>query len=108
MAAAPSCAQRPANVPPSGDPGFATELPLKPKGTPSTSLSSPPTPTPSPRSCEGKGRHEAVEVEALGQGTVVAIIRDALDDLLPEPLDRVQVREQEQRAQVKQALDELT
>ena len=31
MAAAPSCAQRPANVPPSGDPGFATELPLERK-----------------------------------------------------------------------------
>jgi hypothetical protein len=33
MAAAPSCAQRPANVPPSGDPGFATELPLSGRHT---------------------------------------------------------------------------
>jgi hypothetical protein len=37
--------------------------------------------------------HEAVEVEALGQGVVTAIIREALDRMLPEPLDDVLVRE---------------
>jgi hypothetical protein len=40
---------------------------------------------------------EAVEVEALGQGVVTGIIRAALDQLLPEPLGGVQVREAEQR-----------
>jgi hypothetical protein len=48
--------------------------------------------------------HEAVEVEALGQGVVTAIIRDALDRLLPEPLDRVQAREAEQRRRVRAVL----
>jgi hypothetical protein len=41
--------------------------------------------------------HEAVEVEALGQGVVTEIIRAALDDLLPEPLADVQAREAGQR-----------
>jgi hypothetical protein len=45
-------------------------------------------------------RHEAIEVEALGQGTVTAIIREALDALLPAPLERVQVREAGQREAV--------
>ena len=35
---------------------------------------------------------KAVEVEALGQSTVTALVREALDELLPEPLDGVQVR----------------
>jgi hypothetical protein len=35
--------------------------------------------------------HDAVEVEALGQSTVVGLVRAALDALLPEPLDRVLV-----------------
>jgi hypothetical protein len=41
--------------------------------------------------------HEAVEVEALGQGVVTGLIRGALDELLPEPLAAVQVREAAQR-----------
>jgi hypothetical protein len=49
-------------------------------------------------------KHEAVEVEALGQGVVTAIIRAALDALLPEPLDRVQVREEEQKEQERRRL----
>jgi hypothetical protein len=53
----------------------------------------------------GKGRmHDAVEVEALGQGVVTAIIRAALDSLLPEPLADVQVREDEQREQERRRL----
>jgi hypothetical protein len=48
----------------------------------------------------GKGTHEAVEVEALGQGTVTRIIREALDALLPEPLEQVREREREQRRTV--------
>jgi hypothetical protein len=47
---------------------------------------------------------EAYEVEALGQGTVTAIVRAALDELLPEPLERVQVREQRQREAEAEAL----
>ena len=45
-------------------------------------------------------RHEAVEVEALGQGEVTALIRAALDARLPEPLQRVQEREQAERRAV--------
>jgi len=48
--------------------------------------------------------HEAWEVEALGQGTVMGIVREALDDLLPEPLEAVLVREQAQRDDVTEAL----
>jgi hypothetical protein len=51
--------------------------------------------------------HEAVEVEALGQGVVTAIIRAALDAFLPEPLERVQVREAEQRESARALLEEL-
>jgi hypothetical protein len=38
-----------------------------------------------------------VAYDALGQGVVTAIIRAALDALLPEPLDNVLVREQWER-----------
>lgn len=41
--------------------------------------------------------YDAVEVEALGQGVVIQIIRDALDALLPEPLADVRVREAAQQ-----------
>jgi hypothetical protein len=43
------------------------------------------------------GEHDAVEVEALGQGRVLGLVRAALDELLPEALDAVQVRQEEQR-----------
>jgi hypothetical protein len=49
--------------------------------------------------------HDAVEVEALGQGPVVALVRAALNELLPEPLDRVREREGAQREQVRHTLD---
>jgi len=44
---------------------------------------------------DGRDRkgHWATEVESLGQAGVVALVRDALDALLPEPLVRVQERE---------------
>jgi hypothetical protein len=51
--------------------------------------------------------HAAVEVEALGQGVVTAIVRAALDALLPEPLDRVLVREDRQRRHVETMVREL-
>jgi hypothetical protein len=51
-----------------------------------------------------RGR-EAIEVESLGQAGVVALVRDALDELLPEPLDRVLERERRQRRAVAEALN---
>jgi hypothetical protein len=51
--------------------------------------------------------HEAVEVESLGQGVVTRIIRAALDSLLPEPLQDVQVRQREQRDRVRAMLEQL-
>ena len=44
--------------------------------------------------------HDAWETEALGQQTVVSLLRDALDALLPAPLDAVRTREREERAAV--------
>jgi hypothetical protein len=41
--------------------------------------------------------HDAVEVEALGQGRLVALVRDALDGRLSEPLDDVLERERRER-----------
>jgi hypothetical protein len=46
----------------------------------------------------------AVEVEALGQGTVTGIVEAAIKDLLPDPLEDVQVREAEQREQARRRL----
>jgi len=44
--------------------------------------------------------YRAVECEALGQKVLLDIIRRQLDALLPEPLERVRVREERQRKQV--------
>ena len=44
--------------------------------------------------------HEAVETEALSQTVLQDLLRDRLDQLLPEPLRRVQEREQRQRRRV--------
>ncbi len=38
-------------------------------------------------------------MEALGQSVVTGLIRDALDDLLPEPLADVQERLEQQQAE---------
>ncbi len=48
--------------------------------------------------------HEAIEVESLGQTVVENIVRDALDALLPEPLEDVHRREEEQRERVRAVL----
>ena len=48
--------------------------------------------------------HDAVETEALGQSAIVNIVRDRLDDLLPEPIADVHERERAQRAKVRNAL----
>jgi hypothetical protein len=44
--------------------------------------------------------YQAVECEALKQAPLIAIIRKQFDKLLPEPIDRVLVREQRQRRRV--------
>jgi hypothetical protein len=49
--------------------------------------------------------HLAVELEALGQQRIVALVRDALDDLLPDPLDDVRVREREEQDALRAILD---
>jgi hypothetical protein len=51
--------------------------------------------------------HDAVETEALGQSIIVGLVRDHLDSLLPEPLDDVRVREQEQREKVRASLTRI-
>ena len=53
-----------------------------------------------------KGTHPAVEVEALGQGTVTGIVRDALDALLPEPLDVVAAREVGERRRLRRLMED--
>ena len=44
--------------------------------------------------------YEAVECEAVGQAELERILRRRLNALLPEPLERVRVREERQRKQV--------
>jgi hypothetical protein len=51
--------------------------------------------------------HEAIEVEALSQGEVTGIVRDALDALLPEPLDQVREREANQREAARSVIARL-
>jgi hypothetical protein len=53
----------------------------------------------------GGGEHEAVETEALSQTLIVNIVRTWLDKLLPQPLDRVLVREQEERERLRHLID---
>jgi hypothetical protein len=48
--------------------------------------------------------HRAIEVEALGQTVVTAIIRAGLDELLPEPLEDVRERERQQRKEARATL----
>jgi hypothetical protein len=51
------------------------------------------------------GAHEAVETEALSQRLIVQIVRDRLDALLPEPLERFRAREEEERVYVRALLN---
>jgi len=51
--------------------------------------------------------HEAWEAEALGQGTIQQLVRNALDGLLPQPLEDVREREETQRERVAELLDGL-
>jgi hypothetical protein len=54
---------------------------------------------------DGGGVHEAVETEALSQTVLMDILRSRLDELLPEPLSRVQEREQRQRKSIKALIE---
>ncbi|MFZ0150885.1 MAG: hypothetical protein WAM72_21590, partial [Xanthobacteraceae bacterium] len=55
---------------------------------------------------DGGGRHEAVETEALSQSVIINIVRDWLDDLLPQPLDRLLVRERRQRNRLRRFVEQ--
>jgi hypothetical protein len=52
----------------------------------------------------GGGEHQAIETEALSQTVIVEILRNRLDQLLPEPLERA-VREEEQRDEIQRVLE---
>jgi hypothetical protein len=51
--------------------------------------------------------YKAVECEAVGQAVLERMLCKVLDGLLPEALERVQLREQRQRAKVRAALRRL-
>jgi hypothetical protein len=51
--------------------------------------------------------HEAVETEALSQVIIVEIVRNRLEQLLPEPLGYVHERASQQRAVIQRALHRL-
>jgi len=53
------------------------------------------------------GAHEAVETEALSQRIIIQIVRNRLEELLPEPLERVQKRENEQPQELERLLSRL-
>jgi hypothetical protein len=53
------------------------------------------------------GAHEAVETEALSQRIIVEILQNRLDELLPQPLARVQERAKRQRAIIQRVLENL-
>ena len=51
--------------------------------------------------------YEAVELETIGQRELVDMVRARLDELMPEPLDDVLVRQERQRAEVAEQLRRL-
>jgi len=51
--------------------------------------------------------YKAIECEAVGQAVLERMLRKVLDDLLPEPLERVRVREARQRATIRAALAKM-
>jgi hypothetical protein len=48
--------------------------------------------------------HASVETEALSQQVIVQIVRDRLTALLPEPLDAIKAREEEERERLRRRL----
>jgi hypothetical protein len=57
---------------------------------------------------DGGGRHEAVETEALSQSLIQDIVRNWLVAELPQPLDRVLVRERRERARLRRLIEGVT
>ena len=57
--------------------------------------------------CKPPRPYKAVECEAVGQAVLERMLRKVLDELLPEPLERVQLREERQRAKVRTALAKM-
>jgi hypothetical protein len=55
---------------------------------------------------DGGGVHEAVETEALSQRLIIDIVRTRLNELLPQPLDEVLVREDEERERLRALVEE--
>jgi hypothetical protein len=53
---------------------------------------------------DGRGRHQAVETEALSQTIILEILRDKLDLLLLEPLEVVHERAEAERAAIERLL----
>ena len=53
-----------------------------------------------------KSHHDAVETEALGQARIIDIVRSALEELLPEPLEHVHEREEAEREEIEDLLRE--
>jgi len=49
-----------------------------------------------------------VETEALSQSLIVAIVRDWLDSLLPQPLEEVHESEEKQRETLRRLIEEMT
>jgi hypothetical protein len=52
-----------------------------------------------------KRTHPAIEVESLGQAALIALVRAALDDRMPEPLDDVLERDRAERDRLAAFLD---
>jgi hypothetical protein len=52
------------------------------------------------------GVHQAVETEALSQRIIVEILRSRLDELLPEPLERIQERAEHERELIRRKLND--
>jgi hypothetical protein len=57
--------------------------------------------------CKPPRPYKAIECEAVGQAVLERMLRKVLDALLPEPLDRVRVREERQRASVRAVLAKM-
>jgi hypothetical protein len=53
------------------------------------------------------GEHEAVETEALSQSVIMQILRDRLDELMPEPLERIHERADAERERIRIVLENL-
>jgi hypothetical protein len=53
----------------------------------------------------GGGTHHAVETEALSQTLIVSIVRTWLDGLLPQPLEKVLVRECRERERLRRLIE---